>query len=454
MKKLTIITVALIMALGVLPVMHAPHRSAAQDAVEITFSHIFPDERDVRRETIEQIAADFMAENPNVTVTIQITTDQYSDVFENALGAADQGNPVAVVQVEDTLMQIAIDSGYFVKIGDYTTDEQRASIPDILPAIRNYYNLDDEIWGLPWNASNPILYYNPAMFEAAGLDVDSPPATFDEITAACEALMDADIEGLEGCINWPITSWIPEQWVAMQGAMFVNNDNGRSDRATEVLFTNPAMEYVMTWWGEMADQGYYTYSGSRQAYTPEGLIFVTGKTAMHISTSAGLSNILKFAPTMGKFDPVVAPLPRPTADAEYGISVGGGTVWVMDGLSEAETRAAVDFAFFLTNTENIKRWHQASGYFPIRASAIAELEDEGWFAENPFYRIPLNQLIASEPNPYNAGVLLGPYTQVRNAVMDAIQAVVDGGADPADALADAKAQADRAIAEYNSIVLE
>jgi len=97
--------------------------------------------------------------------------------------------------------------------------------------MRNYYDLDHEIWGLPWNASNPVMYYNPDMFTAAGLDPAQPPQTFEEITAACEAIMNAHIEGLKGCINWPVNSWLPEQWMSMQNALFVNNDNGRSTRA-------------------------------------------------------------------------------------------------------------------------------------------------------------------------------------------------------------------------------
>src|SRR5690606_33714210 len=108
-----------------------------------------------------------------------------------ALRAAEQGNAPHVIQVEDSLTQIAIDSQYFVKIGDYASEEQLATIPDIIAPMRNFYNLDAEIWGLPWNASNPVMFINPAMFEAAGLDPASPPQTFEEITAACAAIMGA-----------------------------------------------------------------------------------------------------------------------------------------------------------------------------------------------------------------------------------------------------------------------
>jgi len=119
LKKL--IVVIGLLACGLAPLLAPVGTLRAQEAVEITFVHIFPDERDVRRSTIEEIAAAFMAENPGVTVTIQTTTDDYGEVFEGALRAAEQGNAPHVIQVEDSLTQIAIDSQYFVKIGDYAS---------------------------------------------------------------------------------------------------------------------------------------------------------------------------------------------------------------------------------------------------------------------------------------------------------------------------------------------
>jgi sn-glycerol 3-phosphate transport system substrate-binding protein len=452
LKKLTLGIMALILLLSLAPAFGEPQPTQAQDTVEITFIHIFPDERDMRRILIEEIAAAFMAEHPNVVINIQTTTEDYGDVFDGAILAASQGNAPHVVQVEDTLTQIAIDSQFFIKIGDYASEEQLASIADIIEPMRNYYNLDEEIWGLPWNASNPVMYYNPDMFAAAGLDVQSPPRTFEEVMSACDAIMSAGIDGLNGCINWPVTGWLVEQWLSMQNALFVNNDNGQSGRATETLLDSQEVLNIFTWWDEMADKGYYIYSGNPEDYYAEGLIFVTKKTAMHISTSAGISNILKFGGMMGQFTPMVTRLPLPDEDATNGLTAGGAAIWVMAGHSEAETQAAVDFVFFLTGTENDMAWHQASGYFPIRQSSIDRLTEEGWFDENPAFRIPLDQLLDSTPNVANAGSTLGPYSQVRGAVEDALQSVIDSGEDPADALSAAKSRADKAIEEYNSVI--
>lgn len=448
MKKLAVLIVLLALVTGIVPVSHA------QDTVEITFVHIYPDDRDVRRATIEEMAAAFMEQNPGVVVHVEATTDDYGEVFEGALRAADQGNAPHVIQIEDSLTQIAVDSQYFVKLSTIATDDQRATVLDIIEPMRNFYNVTpDNFWALPWNASNPVMYYNPVIFEAAGLDPAVPPRTFADITAACDAIMAAGIETLSGCINWPVGAWLPEQWVSMQGGLMVDNANGRDARPTATLLDSPEMLNVFTWWKDLADKGYFVYSGSPNAYTPEGLMFIANQTAIHLSTSAGISNILSFAPMMGQFEPVIAPLPLPHADATNGITAGGAALWVLGGHNEAETRAAADFVFFMLNTANMAAWHQASGYLPITQTAIDQLEADGWFETNPFYRIPLDQLLESVPaNAANAGMHVGAAAQVRETVIQAALSVIDAGEDPADALAAAKARADEAIQEYNDII--
>ena len=212
------------------------------------------------------------------------------------------------------------------------------------------------------------------------------------------------------------------------------------------------MLLVFQWWKDLADKGYFMYSGNPGDYYAEGLSFITKKVAIHLSTSAGISNVLSFGKMMGQFDPVVTYFPKPTVDATNGVTPGGASVWVLAGHPDEEIRAAVDFVFFLTNTENLSAWHQASGYYPVRQSSIDQLTADGWFEENPFFLVPLDQLLNAEPNAANAGMTVGASTQVRDAVIQAAQSVIDQGEDPAAALAAADDRADKAIAEYNSVI--
>lgn len=424
---------------------------SAQENIEITFVHIFGGEQDTRGAAVQAIADAFMAENPGITVTVTSTSTDYTELFNSALLAAEQGSAPHIVQVEEGLTQLAADSGVFTPISDLASEEQLASLDDVLPVVRNYYSIGDVTWSVPWNSSNPLLYYNRNMFEAAGLDPDVAPTTFEELTAACDAIMAiAEELGITRCINFPMVSWFPEQWVAMQNGLLANNDNGRSARATEMLYDGPELLNVLTWWKDLADKGYFAYSGTANDYNGEGIAFLSKQSAITINSTAGLTLFQTFSKAQG-FGLGVARLPIPDATATNGGTVGGASVWITNGHPDAEMQAAVDFVFFLTNTENDIAWHKASGYFPNRQSSIEQLTAEGWFDENPFYKIALDQLADAQGNVANQGAIVGPSAEVRGMLIEAFQSVVDGGEDPAEALAAAKTRADATLADYNSL---
>lgn len=421
-----------------------------EDPIEIDFVHIFSD--DIRPGVVEAIIEAFEAENPGIVVNAFSTNSDsnYEETFNSALLAADQGDAPNILQVESGLTQLAIDSGYFVPVSDVASEEQLASLEDILPPIRAAYDFGEITWALPWNISNPVLYINRGMFEAAGLDPDDPPQTFEEVTAACEAIMGVAELELSGCINWPMDSWFPEQWMAMQNVLIADNGNGREARATEALFDSPEMIEMMTWWAELGEAGYFTYSGTAgsAAYNPEGIAFLSGQTAMMINSTAGLTLILNFGTAQG-IEVGVAPLFKPFEDANNGMTTGGAGVWLSADQSEEELQAANDFIFFLTNPENSALWHQGSGYVPIRASSVDLLEEQGWFEENPFFRIAVTQMEESESNLATAGAVFGPSVEVRGYLISAFQSVIDSGVSPEEALTAAAEQANAELEGYN-----
>ena len=61
-------------------------------------------------------------------------------------------------------------------------------LADFYPAILDSFNIDGKPYGLPMYVSPYVLYYNTELFEQAGLDPNSPPATYDEMLEYAEKL--------------------------------------------------------------------------------------------------------------------------------------------------------------------------------------------------------------------------------------------------------------------------
>ncbi|MDV2888052.1 extracellular solute-binding protein, partial [Alkalihalophilus pseudofirmus] len=86
-----------------------------------------------------------------------------------------------------------------------------------------------------FNSSTPVMYYNKDAFKKAGLDPEKPPQTFEEIEKASKAITKSN-KGMKG-FALQAYGWLVEELIANQGALLMNNDNGRSDTPTKVGFS-------------------------------------------------------------------------------------------------------------------------------------------------------------------------------------------------------------------------
>src|SRR5690606_33281489 len=119
----------------------------------------------------------------------------------------------------------------------------------ILPATMRAYAEAGVQGGMPFNVSNPLLYYNKAMFAAAGLGPEQPPANFDEPRPISQQLVDSGAAAAGLAYDHNIDGgggWYLEQWCATAGELYVNNLNGRDQPATEVLFGGPVGQHLFT----------------------------------------------------------------------------------------------------------------------------------------------------------------------------------------------------------------
>jgi sn-glycerol 3-phosphate transport system substrate-binding protein len=98
------------------------------------------------------------------------------------------------------------------------------------------------------------------------------------------------------------------------------------------------------------------------------------------------------------------------------------------------------------------QWHYDTGYFPVRVSAWDIEPAASLHREFPQFTTARDQVLRSPLNNATAGAVIGPFTQVREGIENAFEAVLVGGKTPAEALKTAAEQADRAIERYNRAV--
>jgi sn-glycerol 3-phosphate transport system substrate-binding protein len=245
-----------------------------------------------------------------------------------------------VVQVYDIGTQRMIDTKKIVPMQDLIDKEKLGLIKEIEPAVASYYTIAGKLYSMPFNSSAPVMYFDKAAFKEAGLDAEKRIWSYDEVTAAARKLVKKEADGkiIRHGIGFTLYSWILEEELATQGALFADPANGRQSRAQKLVFNSAAGEKWLDFLKALVDSGAgesFGIDGGANSSARDAA-FVTGEAAITFNSIAGLRGYIKSAKDSGKgVDVGVAYIPRP-AGAKGGVIIGGASLWITNTGSTEE----------------------------------------------------------------------------------------------------------------------
>lgn len=425
------------------------------EATTVGFWVAFSDE--ARLGFTEDKAAAFNAAHPEYNIEVT-SFASYNDVFDAAVLAVDSGDPPGIIHFFEAATRQALDAvdsggnpifkSVTEAIGDRTEILGEPVVLDsVVDAARNYYTVDGSFYSMPWNTSSAIMFSNTDLLDAAG--VAEIPDTWDEVEAACEAVM-ALPDAPSACMTWPNHAWFVEQSLGQQGELLANADNGRTDRATEVFLASDGMVDYISWWKDMADKGYYNYTGVQRDWDGTANAFIAQEVAMLIYSSSDTTFLTNEGAGAG-FEVEASFMPH-NGDTDYvGNLIGGATLWMLDGMDQTEEDGALAFMNFFSNAANAAEWHQITGYIPITQDAVDLLQSEGWYDESPNSLVASDQLAAAENTPASLGALLGNFVAIRDVITLAIEDILVNDLDVAERLSQANDEANKSLSEYEAL---
>jgi sn-glycerol 3-phosphate transport system substrate-binding protein len=426
--------------------------AAPGEVIDIDFWVAFSDE--ARLGFAQDRAAEFNTKHPEYNIEVT-SFASYNDAFDAAVLAADSGEPPAIVHFFEAATRQALDavtadgSPLFKSVTEAIAGRsdilgEPVVLDSVVSAARDYYTVDGSFYSMPWNTSTTVMFNNMEILKAAG--INEPPETWGDVEAACEAIMGM-ADAPSGCITWPNHSWFVEQTLGQQGELLGNADNGRSGRATEVFLESDGMLDYIGWWKELADQGYYTYTGLQRDWDGTSNAYIAEEVAMLIYSSSDTT----FFDENTTFENQASFMPR-NEDVPYvGNLIGGATLWMLNGLDTATQDGALAFMNFFSNPANAAAWHQLTGYVPITEDAVDLLQGEGWYDESPNSKVASDQLAAAENTPASLGALLGNFVGIRDVITIAIEDILVNDLDVATRLAQANEEANKSLTEYETL---
>jgi sn-glycerol 3-phosphate transport system substrate-binding protein len=396
-----------------------------------------------------QLVSEFEAAQPDVRVKL-VAQNAYPELLEKYKAGLSSGDLPDVGQFEDTTVQTLVDSKSTISISACIKAD-KYDTSDFLPRTLDFYKTQGVQRSMPWNVSNPVLFYNRNAFRQAGLDPDKPPQTLDEVKEYAQKIKAA---GYPYGIALHAEPYLLEFLYAKSGLQLVNNGNGRSARATKAQLDSKKGRQVWSWWDDMVKSGLAVNTGSQANNYDHVFAVGNGNAAMTFEASGVLgpaANVL----ASGQFPNVEAGVgPLPALQSGGAVPVGDGSLWIPKHSSPEKRAAAWEFIKFLSDPARQAELSVGSsgGYIPVRKSSVDEPALQQLWSQKPYLRVPYDQLESGPTTPATVGSVIGNFQGFRDAERDGLTRMLTENVSPKDALKRTQNDATAAIADYNARV--
>ena len=382
---------------------------------------------------VESMTTEFMQEHPDIQIN-PVYAGNYRDTLTKSLTALRGGEPPHVAVLLSTDMFTLIDEGAIIPYDDVLNATDMGFVNDFFPGFMRNSQTGGKTWGIPFQRSTIVMYWNKDLFKKAGLNPDKAPANWQELVSMGQKLTTKDASGKVSQWGLAIPSTGYAYWMfqalAVQNGVELMNQEGNA-----VSFNSPKAVEALQFLVDVAQKHGISPSGTIDwSTTPRD--FFEQKTAIMWTTTGNLTNVRNNA----SFPFGVAMLP---ANTQLGSPTGGGNFYIFKNSSEAERKAATTFVRWMTQTERAAQWGIDTGYVAVRPDAWKTERMQKHVASFPSAAVARDQLQHAVPE-----LSTHENQRVTKALDDAIQAALNGSKSPEKALDDAQKEAERILRPF------
>jgi multiple sugar transport system substrate-binding protein len=383
----------------------------------------------------EPVAQEFMKLHPDIKIQFRAPAPSY-----------DEGHQVMLRQAVTNQLPDVYYSGYHLLTELVRTLVKRNQITDLGPMLAaepeawrnaNYSEkvlalgrVDGKLYGMAFNASTPIMYFNEDLVRKAGGDPAKFPDTWDGVIDMAKRIRTTspDVNGIAYDVHgWP-DDWLWRAMILQNGGKMLN------DSETAAGFGGPSGLKALRTFRRFVTDGdmqLIDWDQSRQQ-------FAAGKIGIFFASPAHLRQVTDLTGT--KFKLQTRPFPIDNK-AGGGLPTGGNAAMVTTR-DPAKQKAAWTFIKFVTGPEAQKIVVESTGYMPTNKRA-SSAEFLGKFYETqPNFRTVSTQMDRSLPWQGYPG---GNSVRIWRAQRDIITSVMRGETTP-------EAGIERLVAETNALM--
>lgn len=306
--------------------------------------------------TVKELVADFNAKHPNIQVVEKYNPDMYKGLTQNLQAAIASGKNPDVVQMGWSYLNYAAEN---LKYTDLQTMIEKQAPEDknflkenYLPNVLALAQTDDgKQIGIPYSISVPVLFYNPEIFTAAGLDPNNPPKTWKEVVSAAKQIKEKT--GNMGFFMQEYAdNWTQQAIIESNGGSMLKNEGGK----VKAGFDTPEAAAAYQLLADMVKDGNGLHATNEEGFQA----YLSGKLGMVCTTIGKRANFEKSA----KFKVMAAPFPQ-FEGKELKVPAGGNFLMLFSKDADKQ-KAAWEFIKYIESPEALAKWSTGTGYLPPR----------------------------------------------------------------------------------------
>jgi len=364
----------------------------------------------------------FESQNQDIDVVFK-PEGSYEGVLKKVLLNSKNKKSSGIVIIELSELPTLVNSNTIIPLKVFLKNEPEL-LNNILPNfLKNSYDKNKTLYGLPMFRSTPIIYYNMDILEKAGIYKKDLPKDWTELKETLLKIKKVIKKPpLLLAPNW--FDWLFESFVIQSGGSLSNKDN------TNVQFNHKETIEALRFWKELKDKGLLTRRNGSWKSTINLFSYQIYPVVYYSTAGMG------YLQNNTKFNWLTDVMPK---NKIFATTVGASSIFISNYMTKEEEKASWKLLKYLLSDEVQVDMSLYSGYLAVTKSAYKEKRMIERYSKPPFDKVKEQLSFAK------AKIMIKNYSQIRKILKRAIDRSLDNNMDPKESLNIAQKEAQQWI---------
>ena len=345
----------------------------------------------------------------------------YDEAIQKILQTHGTSTSPAVFQAFDISTAQMLHSGYTTPVQNFI-DADNYDTSKISSVARAFYSNGGKQQAMPFNTSQPVLYYNASLLEKYGITPPPVSPSYSDITRVAKQLYEKSDHKVKG-MTVQVYGWFLEQALANANAHLANQNDGHTGNPTKVNINNPDTVEFLNWIKTNIKSGdFIDYGSGASAGANQTAGFLSDKVGIFIQSSASIGELTQSKNKLG-----ITYFPHPDGKKANGVAIGGAALWISNDKPKNVQQGAFEFIKYALKPEVQAQWQKSTGYLALNKDSQETSILKDLYKKNPESKVPADQLANAKPNYSNSGILMEGMQLTRQLEEVAMETVYNGG---------------------------